>query len=78
MSLNRLYGDICMPMKIQKNEQSGKNFKIKTIWGDLRNNCIKIEEEKDQQIDKQIVPVKTKNVAFVNTCHKLKKYLSWN
>lgn len=41
----------------EKEENKGdKCFKVKPV----RNNCIKIETEKNQSIDEQIIPTKTK------------------
>ena len=43
---------------MQKNELSRKDFKAKPFWEALRKNDIKIEQERDQSINKQMIPKK--------------------
>ena len=43
-----------------KNEHSGKLFKVKPVLDAVRNNCIKIEQERDQSVDEQMIHAKTK------------------
>ena len=43
-----------------KNEYSGKLFKVKPAFDAVRKNCIKIEQERDQSVDEQMIPAKTK------------------
>ena len=47
-----------MQMTMQKNELSRKDFKAKPFWEALRKNDIKIEQERDQSINKQMIPKK--------------------
>lgn len=44
-----------------KNEHSGKLFKVKPVSDAVHNDCIKIEQERDQSADEQIIPDKTKH-----------------
>ena len=47
-----------MQMTMQKNVLSRKDFKAKPFWEALRKNDIKIEQERDQSINKQMIPKK--------------------
>ena len=44
----------------RKKDDSSRLFKIEPIIDGLRKNCLKIEPEKYQSIDEQMVPAKTK------------------
>ena len=43
-----------------KNEHFCKLFKVKPVLDAVRNNCIKIEQERDQSVDEQMIPATAK------------------
>ena len=53
--------------------KNNKLFKIRPILEGMSANCIKIEPEEVQSIDKQIIPEKRNPVEYVNTISKAQK-----
>ena len=53
-----------------------KLFKVIPLLDLVRNNCIKIEPEKGDSIDEQIIPAKTKRSGGVKQCNP-KKIHKW-
>ena len=50
----------------KRNQSPGKGFKTKTVSDAQRNNCVRIEQEKDQSTDEHTLPAKIKKSSSAN------------